>query len=102
MDPRRAALRIVQRAELGERGRRLLDARRGAPRPPLDAEAGVAAQLEAMRARLDHLESQIESLQDQVYRDATRQDERYHELHEKTDAPQVARALSDHARRHGL
>lgn len=52
--------------------------------------------------RVDRLEALVEGLQDSVYREARRQDERMDELHARTEPAEIAKALSDDARRRGL
>jgi hypothetical protein len=58
--------------------------------------------LQPLEERLRHLETLVEGLQDAVYRDSVRQDERMAELERKTDPEALAKALSDDARRRGL
>jgi len=52
--------------------------------------------------RVDRLEAQLEGLQDAVHRDAKRRDEQQTRLERKTDPDEIARSLSDDARRRGL
>jgi hypothetical protein len=54
------------------------------------------------RARLDRLESLVEGLQDAVHRETVRQQHLIDALQQKTDPAELARALSDDARRKGL
>jgi uncharacterized coiled-coil protein SlyX len=69
-------------------------------RPELDAE--VERRLDALDARMDHLEAAFEGLQDALYREAVRGDETRAELHERTDPDHIARELSADARKRGL
>jgi hypothetical protein len=77
--------------------RRLRDmarAWRGAPRP---------SQVERdLTARVRHLESVVEGLQDAIYRQAQQHDRDVADLRKRTDPAEIARALSTDARRRGL
>ena len=55
-----------------------------------------------LRARIDHLETSLEALQDSVYRDVQRQDSELAELRRLVDPENLVRALSEDARRRGL
>jgi hypothetical protein len=77
---------------LHERIAGLLQSRRPAPRP----------ELERLNERLGHLEALVEGLQDAVHRESLRHDERIAELEHKTQPEELAKALSDDARRRGL
>lgn len=55
-----------------------------------------------LRTRLEHLERELQALQDSVYRDVRRQDQEMADLRQKLDPPNLVRALSDDARRRGL
>jgi hypothetical protein len=52
--------------------------------------------------RLDALEAMVEALQDAVDRQATRHDERLNELARQLQPSELARVLSEDARRRGL
>ncbi|MBS1869353.1 MAG: hypothetical protein JSS99_06785 [Actinobacteria bacterium] len=52
--------------------------------------------------RVQHLESIVEGLQDAVYRQAQKHDRDIAELRNRTDPAEIARALSEDARRRGL
>jgi hypothetical protein len=52
--------------------------------------------------RLDRLEAMVEGLQDAVHRDAQRQDQRIEDLNQRMQPGQIAKALSDDARKRGL
>jgi hypothetical protein len=58
--------------------------------------------LETLEARTEHLEAELEGLQDAVYRQAVREDKNIGELRRRTQAEQVARDLSRDAGRRGL
>ncbi len=55
-----------------------------------------------LTARVEHLESVIEGLQDAIYRQAQQHDRDIGDLRKRTDPAEVARALSAEARRRGL
>jgi hypothetical protein len=55
-----------------------------------------------LRVRLDRLEKMVEALQDQVYRQAQQDDERFAELQHSVQPDEIARALSANARRRGV
>ena len=55
-----------------------------------------------LRTRVDQLEKALEALQDSVYKDVVRQDERIDELARRLDPPNLVRAISEDARRRGL
>src|SRR5690242_3873918 len=73
---------------------------RAPARGPLDAE--VERRLQALDARMEHLEAALEGLQDAVYREAQRGDETRADLQRRTDPDRIARELSADARRRGL
>jgi len=62
---------------------------------PGEPERGLAE-------RVEHLESLVEGLQDAVYRQAQQHDRDVGELRRRTEPAEIARALSDDARRRGL
>ena len=51
---------------------------------------------------MEHLEAELEGLQDAVYRQAVLEAEHVEELHRRTTPEQLARDLSQDARRRGL
>jgi hypothetical protein len=51
---------------------------------------------------VEHLEAELEGLQDAVYRRAVTEDERIDELRRRTAPERLARDLSEDARRRGL
>ena len=58
--------------------------------------------LDALEARIEHLEGALEGLQDAVYRHAVLEDENIGELRRRMQPEQMARELSRDARRRGL
>ncbi len=66
------------------------------------ADVGRQRRLEALEARVEHLETAHEGLQDAVHRRAVLEDEKIGELRRRTDPNQLARELSRHARSRGL
>jgi len=65
-------------------------------------ELGWEQRLETLEARIKHLESAHEGLQDAVYRRAVLEDESIDELRRRSEPGQIARDLSENARRRGL
>jgi predicted component of type VI protein secretion system len=57
---------------------------------------------DGLRERIERLETMVEGLQDALYRQATSHDERFQRIERKTEPEEMARALSDDARRRGL
>ena len=66
--------------------------------PDVDSEPRIAA----LEARVERLESVIEGLQDAVYRTSALEDKEIAELGRRTAPREMARALSEDARRHGV
>ena len=58
--------------------------------------------MEKLETRLEHLEAELEGLQDAVYRRAVLDDEHLEDLRRRTAPEQLARDLSHDARRRGL
>jgi uncharacterized coiled-coil protein SlyX len=58
--------------------------------------------LKALEARMDHLEKALEGLQDAVYRQAQLEEEQIGALRKRMAPDQLARDLSQDARRRGL
>jgi uncharacterized coiled-coil protein SlyX len=65
-------------------------------------EPELERRLAALADRLEHVENALEGLQDALYRQSVREDERHAELRDRTDPSQLARDLSADARRRGL
>jgi wobble nucleotide-excising tRNase len=77
--------------------------------PAVGDTAGLEARLTRIeteqretRERLDRLESVIEGVQDAMHRETVRQQQLIDDLERKTEPAEMARALSDDARRRGL
>jgi hypothetical protein len=66
------------------------------------AAPSAPADLRPILERLDALEAMVEALQDSVDRQARRQDERLNELAHQLQPSELARALSEDARKRGL
>ena len=67
-----------------------------APLPPADRRYAE------FRDRAERLESVVEALQDALYRETQRQDERIPAFRARTEPDEIARALSADARKRGL
>jgi hypothetical protein len=94
------------KAEVGKLVERLGELRRRrVPQPPSDSWSAAAFDQERiaiLEERIAHLEAALEGLQDAVDRQAVMQDERIAELRRRTEPEEIARALSEDARRRGL
>jgi hypothetical protein len=84
---------------MAERLSRLWRSRRSSARPP---DLDWQRRLETLEARVQHLEAELEGLQDALYRRAVAEDEQIDELRRRTAPAQVAHDLSEDARRRGL
>ena len=78
---------------------RLWGRRRPSRRSP---EADSQLRVERLEARVEHLEAELEGLQDAVYHRALAEDEQIDDLRRRTAPDQLARDLSEDARRRGL
>jgi cell division protein FtsB len=58
--------------------------------------------LETLAARVEHLEAELEGLQDAVYRQAVLERENIDNLRRRTEPEQLARDLGEDARKRGL
>ena len=65
-------------------------------------DAGWEHRLETLEARIEHLERELEGLQDAVYRQALLEDENIGELRRRIEPEQLARDLDNDARQRGL
>lgn len=66
------------------------------------AARGPKAELAELRERLNALESMVEGLQDAVYRQSVQLDRRFDGLERRLGPDEMARALSEDARKRGL
>jgi hypothetical protein len=88
---------------IGERVRRRWQRRsRGARTEPLVGDVGWEHRFEACEARIEHLETMLEGLQDALYRHEILDEENTAELRRRTHPEQMARDLSQDARRRKL
>ena len=77
--------------------------RPGAPRPSMQPpDADWEPRLETLAARVEHLEAELEGLQDAVYRQSVLEQEHISELRRRTAPQQLARELGQDAERRGL
>jgi uncharacterized coiled-coil protein SlyX len=67
---------------------------------PLDRSS--EERLHSLERRVSHLEGLLEGLQDAVHRDSVRRDEQTAQLQRQTAPNEMARALSEDARKRGL
>ena len=74
----------------------------GGDRGPQSPEVGCERRLEVIDERMVHLEAALEGLQDAVYRQAVLEHKNIGELRRRTEPEQMARDLSEDARRRGL
>jgi uncharacterized coiled-coil protein SlyX len=63
---------------------------------------GASAELASLEQRMARLEATIEALQDQVHRESERHQREIAVLHQQLKPEQLARTLSDDARRRGI
>jgi uncharacterized coiled-coil protein SlyX len=66
------------------------------------AQDGWEYRMEALEARVKHLEAALEGLQDAVYRQAQLGEEKHEELRRRMEPGQMAIDLAEDARRRGL
>lgn len=65
-------------------------------------DGSYGRRLERLEDRVSHLEELVEGLQDAVHRDSMRRDDETARLERRTAPREMARALSEDARRRGL
>ena len=80
--------------------RRTSETAAAAPRQAAPADTTVA--LEALQARIEHLEQLVEALQDSVHREFDRHSKRITELEAQIQPAALSIALSEDARERGL
>ena len=81
---------------------RLWQKRSGARSSPRSPDAAGEQRLDRLTARVEHLEAELEGLQDAVYRQAVREQENIGELRRRIEPEQLARDLGQDAQRRGL
>ncbi len=71
---------------------------------PVQPQPDVGSQraMQILEVRIERLEAVVEGLQDAIHRQAVLSDERLDELGKRTEPHQLARALSQDARKRGL
>jgi uncharacterized coiled-coil protein SlyX len=74
----------------------------GAQPAPAQQDTGSLPRIRALEARVKHLEAALEGLQDAVYRRSVLEDQQIAALDRRTEPHEMARALSEDARRHGV
>jgi hypothetical protein len=62
----------------------------------------LGRRFDLLERRISHLEGLVEGLQDAVHRDSVRRDEEAARLERRTAPDEMARALSEDARKRGL
>ena len=82
-----------------QRNRRKTPSTKPVMTPP---DAGRSNQMEIVEERVEHLEAELEGLQDAIHRQSILRDERLDELDKRTEPHQIARALSQDARKRGV
>src|SRR5690242_2837579 len=87
------------RARIGQT-RRTSEADAAAPTDVAPSDATIA--VDALQARIEHLEQLVESLQDSVHRDSERRSQQLTELEAQVQPAALAVALSANARERGL
>ena len=65
-------------------------------------DVGAERPMEILEARVEHLEAELEGLQDAIHRQSVLRDERLDELDRRIELHQIARALSQDARKRGI
>jgi hypothetical protein len=65
-------------------------------------EQPAESRIEILERRVGNLEDLVEGLQDAVHRESVRRDEQAAQLERKTEPQQLARALSEDARKRGI
>jgi hypothetical protein len=82
-----------------QRNRRKAPGTKPVMTPP---DAGSERPIEILEAGIEHLEAELEGLQDAIHRQTVLRDERRDELDRRTEPHQIARVLSQDARKRGV
>ena len=83
-------------APLAERLRRLRS------RAGRDLDGRSARRIDDLERRLTHLEAELEGLQDALHRESIRHNDEMTGLRQRTEPRELARTLSDDARKRGI
>jgi hypothetical protein len=65
-------------------------------------QQSVGGRIQALEHRVAHLESLVEGIQDAIHRESRRRDDQADRLEKRTEPGELARTLSEDARRRGL
>lgn len=65
-------------------------------------QQAMGGRMEALERRVAHLESLVEGIQDSIHRESRRRDDQADRLERRTEPRELARVLSEDARRRGL
>jgi uncharacterized coiled-coil protein SlyX len=65
-------------------------------------DTGWEQRVESLEARVEHLERALEGLQDAVHRRSLQNDQQMEDMRRRTEPGQMARDMSEDARRRGL
>jgi hypothetical protein len=97
-DPTRGTTRVRRLLDRVIQQRRKAETETGPEADAVDHDRRIRA----LEQRIEQLETLLEGLQDSVHRGVTRHDREIEALDEKTQAPEVARALGKYSRERGL
>jgi hypothetical protein len=84
------------------RGRRLTSRMRRAAGGEIETAGALEQDRADLERRIRHLETVVEGLQDAMHRESVRRDHEIAELNRRTEPSEIARGLSEDARRRGL
>jgi hypothetical protein len=73
-----------------------------APSAQAQPEVDLVLRITKLEARVEHLGAELEGLQDSVHRQSVLENRQIAELSRRTEPHEMARALSEDARRHGV
>jgi hypothetical protein len=72
------------------------------PSAQAQPEVDLVLRITKLEARVEHLDAALEGLQDSVHRQSVLEHSQIAELSRRTEPHEMARALSEDARRHGV